>query len=158
MRATGARVGAGTNVRIVRTALITIAIATTATSTAAAARVLNVRDEGRLHFITSFGSELVDEGSFTGTVPGEVRTHFVYDGNPSVTAQFTIYCHGGSISGRGRARLNNPTSLDPSFRGTFSITAGSGRYRHIGGVGEFFGVFARRGYGLVVQTIGKLHY
>ena len=140
---------------------IAIAIATTFTGVAVAARVLNVRDEGHLRFVTSDGSEIIDEGPATGTVPGKVRVHFVYDGEPAVSARFTIYGHDGSISGKAKGRLSNPTSPDPSFRGAFQITGGSGRYIHIHGTGELFGVFTRRGpnkYGLVVQTIGKLPY
>ena len=128
---------------------------------AEAARVLNVSDEGRLRFIASYGSELIDEGAVVGTLPGRVRVHFIYDGNPVVSAQFTISGRGGSISGRAKATLNNPTSPEPSFRGAFSATGGSGRYAHIHGAGELFGVFTRRGpnkFRLVVQTIGKLHY
>jgi hypothetical protein len=124
--------------------------ARTGRRTAVAARVLNVRDEGRLRFITSSGSELIDEGPGVGSFPGKVRVHFVYNGNPAVTARFTIFGRGGSISGRAKARLSN--------RGAFAITGGSGRYARIHGTGELFGVFTRRGYGLVVQTIGRLHY
>lgn len=128
---------------------------------AVAARVLNVRDEGKLRFVTSSGSEIIDEGPASGSVPGKVRLHFIYNGNPTVSASFTIYGHGGSISGKAKGNLSNPTSPDPSFRGAFSITGGSGRYVHIRGSGELFGVFDRRGrnkYGIVVQTIGKLPY
>jgi hypothetical protein len=139
-------------------ALALIALAAAPASSAAAARGLNVRDEGHLHLISSEGSELIDEGPATGTVPGKVRVHFVYNGNPAVSAQFTIYGHSGSISGRAKARLSNPTSPEPSFRGAFTITGGSGRYAHIHGTGELFGVFIRRGYALVVQTIGNLAY
>ena len=142
--------------RIAAIALIASAVA--GTGTAVAARVLNVRDEGRLRFITSSGSELIDEGPGVGSFPGKVRVHFVYNGNPAVSARFTIFGRGGSISGRAKARLSNPTSPAPSFRGAFAITGGSGRYARIHGTGELFGVFTRRGYGLVVQTIGRLHY
>jgi hypothetical protein len=141
-----------------RIALATIAIALLGTPSVAAARMLNVRDEGHLHLITSDGSELIDEGPATGSVPGKVRVHFVYNGNPQVSAQFTIYGHSGSITGKAKAKLNNPTSPDPSFRGAFTITAGSGHYAHIHGTGELFGVFTRRGYALLVQTIGNLAY
>jgi hypothetical protein len=130
-------------------------------SRAAASRVLNVRDEGKLHFITSNGSELIDEGEAAGTLPGKVRVDFVYNGEPAVSARFTIYGHSGSISGRANARLSNPTSPDPSFRGAFTITGGSRRYAHAHGTGELFGVFIRRGknkYGLTVQAIGKFAY
>jgi hypothetical protein len=137
-------------------ALITVVLA--GTSSAMAARVLNVRDEGKLHLISSSGSELLDEGPAAGTIPGRVRVHFIYNGNPAVSAKFTIYGHSGSISGRAKARLSNPTSPDPSFRGAFMVTGGSGDYARIHGTGELFGVFTRRGYALVVQTIGRLPY
>jgi hypothetical protein len=125
------------------------------------AGVLNVRDEGHLRFVTSDGSEIIDEGEGKGTVPGTVRAHFIYNGEPTVSARFTIYGHSGSISGRASGRLSNLTSPDPSFRGAFTVTGGSRRYAHIHGTGELFGVFTRRGknkYALVVQTIGKLPY
>lgn len=128
------------------------------TAAGAAASVLNVHDEGRLRFITSYGSELIDEGPASGTVPGKVKVHFIYNGDPDVSAQFTIYGHGGSISGKGKATLSDPSSPAPSFSGMFSVTGGSGRYRHISGSGSLYGVFTRRGYGLVVQTIGHLRY
>src|ERR1700728_2395842 len=91
-------------------ALAVIAIAIAGTSSAAAARVLNVRDEGKLRFITSSGSEIIDEGPATGTVPGRVKVHFIYNGNPAVSASFTIYGHAGSISGKAKGNLSNPTS------------------------------------------------
>jgi hypothetical protein len=128
------------------------------TDNASAASTLNVHDEGHLHFITSSGSEIIDEGAAKGSFPGTVKVHFDYNGNPAVSAKFTISGRGGSISGQAKARLSNPTSPAPSFRGAFSITGGSGHYAHIHGTGEIFGVFTRRGYALVVQTIGDLHY
>lgn len=132
-----------------------------APASALATRVLNVHDEGHLHFLASNGSEIIDEGEAKGTVPGKLRVHFVYNGEPAVSARFTIYGHSGSISGRASGRLSNLTSPDPSFRGAFTITGGSRRYAHIHGTGELFGVFDRRGpnkYGLVVQAIGKDPY
>jgi hypothetical protein len=147
----------------VRTMRFSVALAASVLTLAAvpslaAARVLNVRDEGKLKFTTSYGSEIIDNGPATGTLPGKVKVYFVYDGSPSVSARFTITGSAGSISGRAKGKLNNPTSPKPSFRGAFTITAGTGRYSHIHGTGELFGVFTRRGYGLVVQTIGKLNY
>jgi hypothetical protein len=141
-----------------RTAALALVAFAVAGTGSAAASVLNVRDEGHLDLISSNGSELIDEGPAVGNLPGKVRVHFVYNGSPAVGARFTIYGHAGSISGRANARLNNPTSPDPSFRGAFAITGGSGRYARVHGAGELFGVFTRRGYALVVQTIGSLHY
>jgi hypothetical protein len=38
------------------------------------------------------------------------------------------------------------------------ITGGTGRFQHIRGGGELFGVFNRRSYALTVQAVGKLPY
>ena len=131
---------------------------TLARRAARSAHALGVRDEGHLHFIRSSGSQLIDEGPATGTLPGKVRVHFTYDGNPTVIAQFTIFSARGSVSGRAQGRLSNPTSLTPSFRGSLTIISGSGRYAHVTGQGELFGVYFRRNYGLTVQTIVTLEY
>ncbi len=128
------------------------------TPAAHGARALSVHDEGRLRFLSSSGSQLIDEGSMSGTLPGRARVRFTYNGSPAVKASFTIYAGGGSIDGRAGGRLSDPTSLSPSFRGALTITGGSGRYAHARGSGEMFGVFYRRGYGLIVQAIGTLRY
>jgi hypothetical protein len=125
---------------------------------ARSARTVKVHDEGHLHFSSSSGSQLIDYGSASGTLPGRVRLHFTYDGSPTVSAQFTISGAGWSIRARAQGRLSNPTSPNPSFRGSLTITGGSGRYAHARGSGELFGVFNRRSYGLTVQAIGKLTY
>jgi hypothetical protein len=128
------------------------------TPVARSARTVRVHDEGHLHFSSSSGSQLIDEGSASGTLPGKVRLRFTYDGSPIVSAQFTVRGAGWSIRARARGRLSNPTSPSPSFRGSLTITGGSGRYAHARGSGELFGVFNRRSYGLTVQAIGKLTY
>lgn len=123
-----------------------------------AARVLNVRDEGRLHHVKSSGEEIIDEGRATGSFPGWVKVRFRYNGEPTIGARFTIYGSSGSVSARATARLSSPTSPNPSFRGAMTITGGSGRYAHIHGGGELYGVYSRRSYDLTVQAIGKLPY
>jgi hypothetical protein len=124
----------------------------------AGVRILNVHDEGKLRFVKSSGSRLLDEGHATGTFPGLVKVQFTYTGDPTVTAQFTIAGSGGRIEARGSARLSSPTTPAPSFRGRMVIVGGTGRYAHIHGSGELFGVFNRRSYGLTVQAIAKLPY
>jgi len=144
-------------------AIATAVVQGTASSRAAspvarAAHVLHVRDEGRLHFVSSSGSQLIDEGPVSGTLRGRVQLHFTYDGSPSVSARLTIFGPGWSIRARGQGRLNNPTSATPSFRGSLTIRGGSGRYARASASGELFGVFNRRNYGITVQAIGKLTY
>jgi hypothetical protein len=133
-------------------------VAALLTPTVLAASVLNVHDTGHLRFIRASGSVIIDEGPVSGTFAGSVRVRFLYDGEPSVSAQFTISGHGGSVSARGTGTLSSPTSATPSFGGRMTITGGSGRYAHIHGGGELFGVYNRRSYALTVQAIGKLPY
>jgi hypothetical protein len=128
------------------------------TLTAHAARTLNVRDEGRLHYVKSAGTIIIDEGRASGTFPGTVKVRFSYDGEPTVNARLTISGASGSISARGTARLSSLTSPTPSFTGTMTITGGSGRYAHVRGGGGLYGVYSRRNYGLTVQAVGKLPY
>ena len=125
---------------------------------AAMASTVTVKDEGNLRFVKSSGSTLIDEGHASGTIPGNVRIHFTYNGNPSVSAQITIYGAHGTLQVRASGRLSSPTSPNPSFSGALTITGGSGRYSHARGAGKLYGVFHRRGYGMVVQTQGTLHY
>lgn len=128
------------------------------TTPAHTARALQVRDEGHLHFVQSSGARLLDEGPASGTIPGRVRVSFLYNGQPTVTARLTVYVSNGTLSARASARLSNPTSSTPSFRGSLTITGGTGRFRHARGHGELFGVFQRRSYGMVVQVIGTLQH
>ena len=117
-----------------------------------------VRDEGSLHFLSDEATLIVDEGKLSGTLPGSGRVYFTYNGSPNVSARFTIHARGGNVYGAAKCLLSNPNSPTPSFRGALQIVGGSARYAHARGSGELFGVFHRRGYGLVVQAIGKLSY
>ena len=127
-------------------------------ATAHGASALQVRDEGQLHYVSDNATQIFDEGHVAGTIPGTGRVDFTYNASPDVNARFTIHGAGGSIDGEARAKLNSPSSLTPSFRGTLRITGGSGRYAHAYGSGELFGVFHRHGYGLIMQAIGTLRY
>ena len=125
---------------------------------AQAAGVLSIHDEGHLRFVHASGAVIIDEGRVSGSFPGSVKVRFLYNGEPEVTAAFTIVSRSGSISARGKGTLSSPTSPSPSFRGRMTVTGGSGRYAHVHGGGELFGVYYRRSYALTVQAIGKLPY
>lgn len=139
-------------------ALTAAAPGAAAAHTAHAARTVSVRDEGHLKFRSAQATTLLDEGAVRGSLPGRAAVRFVYNGSPKVSATFTIHTSGGTVTGKAHCRLNNPTSPTPSFRGALQITGGTGRYARARGAGELFGVFHRRGYGLVVQAVGRLRY
>jgi hypothetical protein len=127
-------------------------------SSAQSASTFRVKDEGQLHLTQSSGSTLYDEGSAHGSLAGTVKVRFVYNGDPTLSAQITIVGRSGSIRAQGSGRLSNPTSSTPSFAGSATIVSGTGRYRAAHGTGKFYGVFYRRTFGLTVQTEGTIHY
>ncbi len=136
------------------------AMAGTARTTAVGrvAHALSVKDEGHLHMVSSSGSNLVEEGPVSGTIPGKVRVNFNI--GPTVYASFTIYVHGGgSISGKGHGTLHS-TSAFSTFGGSLSVTHGTGRYVHAHGNGGLYGAINRKSstYPMTVQTTGTLYY
>jgi hypothetical protein len=158
-RATAARIFASLSVLLSPIAATGCpAWASTRSRTARLTHILNVRDEAQLHLIRASGPQLIDEGRVIGTFPGTVKVRFTYNGEPTVSAALTIYASAGTISARGSGRLSSPVAASPSFRGQMKATAGTGRYAHVKGTGELFGVFHRRSGGLIVQAIGKLSY
>jgi hypothetical protein len=123
-----------------------------------AAHTMDVKDEGHLHLVSSSGSNLIEEGPISGTIPGRVRVSF--NVGPTVYASFTIYVQGGSsISGRGHGALHS-TSAYSTFGGSLSVTHGTGRYAHASGTGDLYGAINRKSssYPMTVQTVGELHY
>jgi hypothetical protein len=124
-----------------------------------ATRALNVTDTAHLRYIKESGSQLIDEGPATGTLPGTVRVSF--NVGVTVAAIFTIYAHGGSIVGHGSGALHKSTSSSDvyvSFGGSMTVAHGTGRYTHAHGTGGFYGVIDRKNYAVTIQTTGTLSY
>jgi hypothetical protein len=120
-----------------------------------AAHVLNATDTAHLHYISSSGSLLLDEGKATGTLPGSMRVHL--DLGTTFTGTFTIHASGGSIEGRGSATPHGSGTYE-SFSGTLTVTGGSGRYPRAHGHGGLYGTFDRDNYALVIKTTGSVTY
>jgi hypothetical protein len=120
-----------------------------------AAHVLKATDTAHLHYVSSSGSRLLDEGKATGTLPGSMRVRLNLE--TTFTGTFTIYASGGSIEGHGSATPHG-SGIYESFAGTLTVTGGSGRYARAHGRGALYGTFDRDNYALVINTTGSLTY
>lgn len=120
-----------------------------------ASHVLNATDTAHLRYVSASGSLLFEEGSASGSLPGKMRLHG--EVGPTLSASFTVFLHGGTISGRGTAKAHGSGRYE-SFAGSLTVTGGTGRYAHAHGHAGLYGVFDRRTYALTVQTTGRLLY
>jgi hypothetical protein len=126
---------------------------------AQSASTLAVTDTAHLRFVRESRSQLIDEGTATGTLPGSVRVSFNVDA--TIAATFTIYAHDGAIIGHGTGTLHqskNRSDVYVSFAGTMRVAHGTGRYTHAHGSGGFYGVIDRHNYAVTIQTTGDLAY
>jgi len=139
-------------------AAASIAVGPAAAHKVHAARVLVVNDTAHMTLTnpSSASATLIEEGRATGTLPGTVRARLTVGAN-SVTAGFTIYLKGGTISGHSSARLNPGRGEYASFGGSLGVSHGSGHYAHASGSGELYGTINRNTDNATVQVVGNLH-
>jgi hypothetical protein len=116
---------------------------------------LHASDRANLHYVGAVGEEVYETGSASGTLPGSMHVHMIFESNFS--GSFTIYTRGGSIDGRGSARPHGG-GIYESFAGTLVVTGGTGRYRHARGTAALYGTFDRDNYALTVKTAGTLRF
>jgi hypothetical protein len=122
------------------------------------ARTLKATDKAELHKVSVSGSNLVEEGKATGTLPGKMRADV--NVGASISGNFTIYVHGGgTIKGHGTATPHGSGPYE-SFKGSIVVTGGTGRYIHAHGHTGLYGTIDRESeeYPLVIQTTGTLSY
>jgi len=122
---------------------------------AQATHTLRASDRAKLRYRSAKGSTLYETGQALGSLPGAMRVHMRV--TATFTGTFTIYAHGGTITGHGRALPHGSGTIE-SFKGTLTVTSGSGRYRHARGRARLYGTFNRRTYALTIQTAGTLRY
>ena len=152
----------GPRERIAKATALAMALALGATGLAAsgpvagaAGHALKATDTAHLRYLSASGSLLHERGGASGTLPGQMRADV--NVGPVFSGNFTIYAHGGSISGHGRAAPHG-SGVYESFEGWLTVTGGSGRYTHARGKARLYGTFNRNTYALVVQTVGTLLY
>ncbi len=144
--------------RFTRTGLLAaIVLAGIATlgPTAATAHTISGADSAHLHLLHQNESLLFEEGKATGVLPGRMRAQLKIAQQYSGTC--TIYTNGGTVTGHGVATPHG-TGRFQSFRGTLTITSGTGRFRSAHGHTGLYGTFDRRTFSLVIQTTGNFSY
>jgi hypothetical protein len=120
-----------------------------------AARVLRATDTAKLRYVSAAGSELLEQGKATGTLPGSM--HALVEIGATISGNFTIYTKGGTIKGHGVATPHG-AGVYESFAGSVVVTGGTGRFVHAHGHTGLYGTFDRNTYALTIQTTGTLSY
>jgi len=119
------------------------------------ARSVRLAITAHLHYVSSKGSYLIEEGSASGQLAGTVKARLRV--TAEISGSFTLYPRGGSISGEGSGNLHESGTY-ASFGGSLKILGGTGRYAHGRGGGRLYGVYDRQNLGVTIQTIGNLSY
>jgi hypothetical protein len=122
-----------------------------------AAHALKATDTAHLYKVSVSGSNLIEEGKATGTLPGKMRA--IVNIGATISGSFTFYLHAGTIKGHGVATPHGSGRYE-SFKGSIVVTGGTGRYAHAHGETKLYGTFDRESedYALVIQTTGTLSY
>jgi hypothetical protein len=144
--------------RFIRTGLlasIVLAAAAALGPAAASASTISGADSAHLHLLHQDESLLFEEGKATGVLPGRMRAQLRIAQRYSGTC--TIYTNGGSITGHGVATPHGSGRYQ-SFKGTLSITGGTGRFRRAHGQTGLYGTFDRITFSIVIQTTGNFSY
>jgi hypothetical protein len=151
-----------TNVAVALCACLAVASATSLAASsrtrATAARRLSVSEAASLHLTSHHGSILNEQGNATGTLrcPLTISLNVSYT---TATISFSICSNDGTFSGSGKAQFY-ASGESAHFRGTVSISHGTGKYAHAAGSGlQIEGkIERRRNYALSVTVHGEMQF
>ncbi len=132
------------------TALLTLLTA----PTSLAAKTFSLNENGNLHLTSKQGFTLNEEGPASGTVGGTLYVHLKIVSSTRVTAEISLYPHGGSITCSGSAGYKREGST-AHFAGALSIDRGTGSYAKAHGSGlSFSGTIQRSNDAIAVHVSG----
>jgi hypothetical protein len=137
-------------------ASIILAAAATLGPAAASARTISGADTAHLELRHQDESLLLEEGKATGVLPGRMRAQLKV-AQHQFSGTCTIYTDGSSITGHGVATPKGAGRYQ-SFKGTLTITGGTGRFRGAHGQTGLYGTFDRITFSIVIQTTGNFSY
>lgn len=131
------------------TALLTLLTA----PTSLAAKTFSLNENGSLHLTSKQGFTLNEEGPASGTVGGTLYVHLKIVSSTRVTAEISLYPHGGSITCSGSANYKREGSI-ANFSGALSIDRGTGSYAKAHGSGLSFSGTIQRSKDAIAVHVG----
>ena len=126
-----------------------------AARTRARAALESVNEYGSLRMQSSKGTTINEKGVCWGTFNCSVIMQMTLSGT-LVTAGFTAWLQGGSVSGAARAHIRSATTKSAYFSGTLTLHGGTHSRSHASGVARFQGTINRTSYALSIRVIGRL--
>ena len=121
----------------------------------ASAALTSVNEYGRLQKQNSNGASVNEKGIGWGSFNCSVLIELTLSGT-LVTAEYTTYLQGGSISGTARAQIHSATTTAAYFSGTITLRRGTGTRAHASGTASFSGTINRTTYAMTTHITGKL--
>jgi hypothetical protein len=115
----------------------------------------SVNEYGTLAMQHSKGATISEKGTGRGTFNCSVLIELTLSGT-LVTAKYTAYLQGGSISGTATAHIHSATTTEAYFSGTISLSGGTGSRAHASGTAGFAGTINRTSYAMTTHITGKL--
>jgi hypothetical protein len=121
----------------------------------AAASLTSVDEYGSLQMQSHKGSTISEKGIGWGTFNCSVVIALTLSGT-LVTANYTAFLQGGSISGTATARIHSATTRAAAFSGTISLRRGTGSRARASGTASFSGTINRTSYAMTTHINGRL--
>jgi len=115
----------------------------------------SVNEYGRLQKQDSSGANIDEKGVGWGTFNCAVLMELTLSGT-LVTAKYTAYLSGGSISGTATAHIHSATKTAGYFSGTITLQHGTRSRSGASGTAAFSGEINRTSYAMSTHITGKL--
>jgi len=121
----------------------------------AGSALTSVNETGELKKENSSGTTIDEKGIGKGTFRCSVVMEMVLSGT-LVTAKYTAYLSGGSISGTATAHIHSATKTAALFSGTITLQHGTRSRSGASGTADFSGEINRTSYAMTTHITGKL--
>jgi len=115
----------------------------------------SVNEYGRLQKQDSSGANIDEKGIGWGSFNCSVLMELTLSGT-LVTAKYTAYLSGGSISGTATAHIHSATKTAGRFSGTITLSRGTHSRSGASGTAAFSGEINRTSYAMSTHITGKL--